>query len=119
MWLMTRYGFVSLACARKDNGRSREIDPETMMLRARRQEHLEALRVRFEILQAHPVIETKGTDYRWRLICPKAVASQIVADLVSEMQWSNFKSEAEKTGDDAEYTEALHRVWSVLRELQD
>jgi hypothetical protein len=37
VWLFTRYGFYSIACASQPNG---AIDPGTVMIRARRAAHL-------------------------------------------------------------------------------
>ena len=44
MWLFTRYGFFSIACARKPDG---SLDPDTVMVRARRIAHLKSLRKQF------------------------------------------------------------------------
>lgn len=125
MWIACRYGWISLACARKDGGRSHEVDPDTMMLRARCREHLESLRRKFDALAEYRVTETPRIDYRWRLVCPKDVAAHVVAGLVTEMEWSNFKSEAARFQRDEGfpeadlYIDALHEVWSVMRDLQD
>jgi hypothetical protein len=41
MWLFTRYGFYSVACALKENGAA---DPARVMIRARCAAHLEQLK---------------------------------------------------------------------------
>jgi hypothetical protein len=48
MWIFTRYGFFSIACARQSDG---AVDPGTVMVRARRRAHLEKLAERFEALR--------------------------------------------------------------------
>lgn len=116
MWLFTRYGFFSIACARKPGG---AVDPDLMMIRARMSEHLEALRSRFDELSGCEVSETPDNDYRYRLLVPKAVWTSIVAALAEEQTWSNFKNEAHRFNNgDRRYYEALHRVWDIMNRLQ-
>ena len=63
MWLATRYGFYSLACAQDRNG---AFDPNQMMIRARKREHLKVLAERFKLVGT--IKETRDTDYRFRLL---------------------------------------------------
>jgi hypothetical protein len=119
MWLFTRYGFFSLACARRDGGQSSRIDPNLMMIRARKRSHLENLAGRFPVLTDLPILTDYGTDYRYRIIVPKPVWKSVMAELVEEQTWSSFKDEAERyLTDDRPYTDSLHRVWSVMGKLQ-
>ena len=65
MWIFTRYGFVSAACATKADG---TIDADQIMLRARSKKHLENLQARFpdtELAKAM-ILDSVGTDYRYR-----------------------------------------------------
>lgn len=66
MWLTTIYGSFSLACAQDKNG---AINPNQIVIRARKREHLEALKERFKLVGT--VKETKDTDYRFQMILPK------------------------------------------------
>ncbi len=120
MWLFTRYGFFSVACARADGGKSGRLDPDLLLVRARRREHLERLQQRLPVLAGCEVKEDAGTDYRFRLIVPKAVWASALDELVREQTWSNFKNEAKRFLGSGEsgYVHALHRVWGVILELQ-
>jgi hypothetical protein len=118
MWLVTRYGFYSIACAQKPDGK---IDPSKLMMRARSATHLDNLKARFPVLAGQEIRTTPDHDYRWRLIVTKATWSKIVAELVEEQEWSNFKNEAHRYQGDAgsDYVRALHDVWSVMNALQE
>ena len=118
MWIMCRLGFYSLACAQNKDG---TIDTQTMMIRARSLAHLRNLQNRFESLAGLPVKTTQHTDYRYRLIVSKDVCAKVVAELVKEQTWSNFKQEAARfCGIKGRmYSLALHDVWDVMRRLQN
>jgi hypothetical protein len=122
MWVFTRYGFVSAACARKPSG---AIDNETIMLRARSRKHLENLKERFPdtALGSAEILDSVGTDYRYRVLLPKARWASILSELAMEQTWSNFKSEAERftrfRKEPSDYVQALHRVWAIMDELQE
>jgi len=47
MWIFSRQGFFSIACADKP-GSGRKIDPDTVMVRARLKAHLQNLKNRFK-----------------------------------------------------------------------
>jgi len=78
MWLFTRHGFYSIACASKPDG---TLDRENLMVRARRRSHLELLQTRFASLTGVGVVTLPRRDYRYRLIVPKRVWTDIVAEL--------------------------------------
>jgi hypothetical protein len=117
MWIFTRYGFYSVACAQSPNG---SVDSETMMVRARRLAHLQNLQQRFATLANTEILTLRTRDYRYRLIVQKAVWISIISELAKEQEWSNFKNEAARyqgaSGKD--YVEALHEVWAVMNGLQ-
>ena len=118
MWLFTQYGFFSVVCARDLTGKTKGIDPATLMVRARSRQHLDSLIARFSDLQGVHVVETESTDYRYRIVLPKAVWGRVVAELTAEIDYGNFKSRAhEKTGDKV-FCNALHDVWDVMYRLQ-
>jgi hypothetical protein len=122
MWIFTRYGFVSIACARSEDG---EIDENTLMVRARSRKHLENLRERFpnsELAKAE-IMSNAGTDYSFRVIVSKAGWAMIVSELVTEQTWSNFKNEASrfahKMKSSTTYVHALHQIWEVMFRFQE
>jgi len=117
MWVFTRYGFYSIACASKPDG---SLDSQSVMVRARCIDHLRSLRKRFPTLSGGKILEWRNRDYRYRLIVPKASWAAILGELAQEQQWSNFKDEAagyQGTSGRA-YARALHEVWAVMNQLQ-
>jgi hypothetical protein len=122
MWLFTRYGFYSAVCARKNNGKKGSpINPDRIMVRARIKSHLQALKSRFhELLRRTKIEDTYGTDYRFRIFIPKRRWATIVAEIVLEMTWDNFKSEVARfqPQNDGGYEHSLHSVWGTMSHLQ-
>ena len=118
MWVFTRFGFYSIACADKPG--TKEIDPDTVMVRARVRKHLTNLQHRFQSLADTKILTLPGRDYGFRLILPKPVWVEVLKELAEEQRWSNFKSEATKNlaQAGAYYTRALHEVWEVMYGLQ-
>jgi hypothetical protein len=118
MWVFTRYGFYSIACASKSDG---SLDNQRVMVRARCIVHLRSLQERFPALAGGEIIELSQHDYRYRLIIPKKSWTTIIGELAQEQEWSNFKSEAAKyEGKSGRgYVDALHKVWSVMHRLQE
>ena len=117
MWVFTRYGFYSIACASKSDG---SLDNQSVMVRARCITHLRSLQKRFPALAVGKILEMPNRDYRYRLIIPKASWTAIIGQLVQEQEWSNFKNEAAKyQGTSGRgYVAALHDVWDVMHRLQ-
>ncbi len=117
MWIFSRLGFYSIACARNKDG---SLDTSTVMVRARRKAHLQNLQKRFLEIAATEIRATPKNDYGYRLIIPKAQWAQMLADMAMEQEWSNFKKEAAcyqgQTG--ADYVGALHKIWAIMYDLQ-
>ena len=122
MWLFTKYGFFSAVCARQgDGGWNQPVDPDRIMVRARMGSHLDALKERFpDLLADCEIMESANTDYAFWIFVPKPVLSEVVAGLVEEMDYDNFKSKvADHQGDaGADYEHSLQRVWLVMSMLQ-
>jgi hypothetical protein len=118
MWLFTQYGFYSVVCARDLTGNPSQVDPDTFMVRARRRQHLESLQKRFPQLGSFEITDTLGTDYRFRVVVPKAVWNEVVRDLTAEIDYGNFKDRAGRASGDERYVHALHEVWAVMERLQ-
>ena len=118
MWIFTRYGFFSIACARRPDG---SLDSQTVMVRSRRKAHLQNLQSRFQEIVTAEIVALPERDYRYRLILPKAVWATIIAALAHEQEWSNFKNEAARFQGQAgaDYVHALHQVWEVMYTLQE
>jgi predicted small integral membrane protein len=121
MWIFTRYGFFSIACADKLDG---TIDPDTVMVRSRLREHLLSLKARFpETELGNAEIQSSDqTDYRYRIVLPKATWVASLAELATEQTWSNFKNEASRFSRTKKaayaYVDALPRIWDVMHRLQ-
>jgi len=122
MWVFTRYGFVSIGCARDKNG---NVHPDTVMIRARMREHLENLRDRFSdtALGNAEILGDTGTDYLYRMIVPKAEWASVLSQLALEQTWPHFKTEASRferlKSASSRYVDALHQVWWTMAKLQD
>ena len=118
MWLFTRYGFFSVACAYGSDG---TIDSQMLMVRGRRAAHLRNLIERFPSLAGIEIVTLQDRDYRYRIFLAKTIWAEIVGELVKEQDWSNFKNEAAEYQDGSDLgatIHALHRVWSVMNDLQ-
>lgn len=111
MWIFCRYGFFSIAVS---------DDPDYVMVRARKLDHLLALQKRFLVDAAGEIRTWKNRDYKYRIIIPKASWVVIAAELANEQTWSNFKNETArfKGSGDYEYLEALHDVWEDMYKIQ-
>ena len=118
MWIFTRYGFFSAACASKKNG---AIDKDTIMVRSRTKRHLLNLKKRFPELSTE-ILADCGTDYLYRMVISKSQWIEVVSEITSEQTWSNFKNEsarfARENGDSHDYVHALHDIWGTMYELQ-
>jgi len=122
MWIFTQYGFFSVVCAREGDGsQGNAVDEHRVMVRARLRGHLESLALRFPAdLGGIEIIETAGTDYRYRLFADKAVWVRVLQLLSEELDYDNFKSKVgrnlEAVG--SEYHHSLHDVWDTMQRLQ-
>ena len=76
---------------------------------------------RFPLLAGSEILVWPGRDYRFRLLAPKAVWSQVLKEMAEEQTWSNFKNEAaaQKTHTGIAYISKLHAVWHEMAQLQD
>jgi len=117
MWLFTRYGFYSIACANKPDG---QLDPQTLMIRCRQKVHLRDLQTRFPRLADATIISSADRDYRYRFVVPKSEWVAVIAELAEEQMWSNFKDETARfqRGAARAYVHALHDVWGVMYRVQ-
>jgi hypothetical protein len=118
MWIFTVLGFYSIACANKPDG---ALDETTVMVRARRKEHLQKLHARFPVLAGTKIIRLVNRDYRYRIVISKSVWIGVLTELAAEQTWSKFKQQVAThhgTGS-AAYVASLHRVWGLMHDLQE
>jgi hypothetical protein len=121
MWIFTKYGFFSIACANDAGGK---IDPDKVMVRTRLREHLDSLKERFPktVLGQAEIQVSEHTDYRYRIVVPKADWVAALAELATEQTWANFKTEAGRFSIAKKkahaYVDALHSIWDVMHRLQ-
>ena len=106
MWLLTTQGFYSVVAHRDD--------PDKLLVRARTRDDIEALREQIPALEP---FEDPSADYRHRAVVGRAEWLVAVAQLVTEIDYDNFKSAvADRQGSERA---ALYGVlWQELRRLQ-
>lgn len=80
MWICFNTGFISVV---EDKRSINEL-----VVRARRKDILEKLFPNNEIVQLDPKI----ADYKYRIYCSKLEMANIIADNISNIDYSNFKN---------------------------
>ena len=122
MWLFTKHGFYSAVCARQGEGnRTEPVDPDRVMVRARVSSHLENLIKHFpQWLGDVEVLHSRDTDYRYRILMEKNTWNKVVSELVSKMDYDNFKSSVGTNTAEVglNYKDALLDVWQTMHQLQ-
>jgi hypothetical protein len=115
MWLMTTEGFYSVS--RWD--RADEHDG-LLCVRARERPHLEALLRHVEGIDAYvtPVAVSPDGDYRYRAWMDDAAFQVVLLRAAAEIEYTNFKDAVYKRQGATLYERALHRVWTIMAELQ-
>lgn len=106
MWLFTTQGFYSVVAHRDD--------PDLLLIRARTEQDIEALRCQVPDLEA---FEDLTADYRWRAIVSRSAWRQAVATLAGELDYDNFKSAVARS-QGRERAALYGKVWQKLRTLQ-
>lgn len=113
MWIFTEHGFFSLT-------RSRE-EPNKIQARARCKADAHNLAAyvaaKLDMKRAPRVIETPAADYRFRLILEPAALAVIMAAMVEDIGYSNFKGHIETTGQ-RDKLPILHDVWAMMNRYQ-
>lgn len=108
MWIFTTFGFFSIVQKPGD---------DRLTVRARARTDLDALRSQY-LPALSETIEGAGTDYRYRATVPRADLAQAMSRIVTDVTYSNFKSEvARGAGHGRE--RLYHRVWDVMYTLRD
>lgn len=108
MWIFSVYGFFSVTALPEDRSK--------LMVRARVKAHLENIQKAFPMtLKSYKIQHWKGRDYQYRMIVPNTAWQAIVAQMVAETTWNNFKDECGKRfGHNSKFLGMLHRIWSLV-----
>lgn len=110
MWLITPFGFFSVVQKNSD------IKAGTLTIRARLRSDLARLKQQYLPSLSH-ISESSDSDYRFRATATKTEVGQAMAQLVENIDYSNFKSEVHKK--QGYYRAQLYgKLWSVLYQLQ-
>ena len=120
MWIQhPRLGAFSIVLA--DDQRTHRPDPSTVMIRARRVEHLLLLQAACPSLADTEIIESgPHHDYAWRVIAPKASFVEALGVLGEGLDSRNVKNTAHEAESRVghSFVSAMHRIWSALHAIQ-
>lgn len=111
MWLLTPFGFFSVVRKPQD------VAEGQLTIRSRVRADLEALRETC-LPGMGEIVEGAGTDYRYRARVPRAELGLAMANLVSGIDYENFKDEV-KHRQGSSRAQAYAEVWSVLAGLRE
>jgi hypothetical protein len=81
MWLFTRDGFLSIV--------EHNDKPDMLLVRSRFKGHIE--RIFGDLVKE--VEKDAGTDYEYRAEIPKAKVAEVIAQMVLDIDYGNFKNE--------------------------
>ncbi len=101
MWLMTKYGFYSVV--QKQSGQYH--------VRSRERKDIENLMTRLPLSQVQ-IIESKHSDYAFRIIVKKEDVLAILKFLGETIDYDNFKDKIDQTPD--QRRKPYHEVWGIL-----
>jgi hypothetical protein len=110
MWVVTSIGFFSIVEKPCDKA------THTLTIRARVREDLLLLR-KTCLPSLGPILDYVGTDYAFRATAPKKDVSEAFAQLVSAIDYTNFKNEVAKR-QRRKRAETYHDVWTDLAGLE-
>jgi len=108
MWLFSKVGFVSVVAHRDE--------PGMLLVRGRFAEDIDTVR---ELLagvgETVKSFQDRHADYRYRLVCPKTAFAKVVSDLISHIDYDNFKNavHGNPTRD-----RAYMKCWAAMNEAQ-
>jgi hypothetical protein len=110
MWFITPIGFFSVV------QKSSDVARDSLTIRSRVRTDLEALR-RHHLPGLGDISESKSNDYRFRAVAPRAEVAAAMADMILQLNYSNFKSQVALSQGPAR-SDLYHDVWVVLYRLQ-
>lgn len=106
MWMFTQTGFVSAVQHR--------TDVNALIVRSRDRQSL----VELATLGESEILAGVGSDYPFRVICPRSVFSTWVQAQVDALEYGNFKNRVAQTRG-YEFATVLSEVWSTAMALED
>jgi len=121
VWIQhPRVGHLSVVLARRLDEPGQPPDPNKVMVRARKREHLENLKGAVAALRRAEVLEDTLADYRFRIVIPKEDFAVVMQVLATRLDWSNVKAEAaaNQSAVGRDFVSALHEVWRIFYDLQ-
>lgn len=99
MWIFTKHGLLSVVSDRGNNN--------NLLVRARQCHHITRI-----LPNQHPSY-TPNADYHWRVSISRLEFSTLIAELIGDISYPNFKNAA-----DPALQSVYMRVWSDALELQ-
>ena len=103
MWIFSTTGFISAVYKHNE-----------VQIRSRDKQSLSDLAAHAQT----PIIHTPLADYPYRLVTTREFLGSWLANQALSLDYSNFKSEIEALRG-PEFTHPLHKVWSVMHEVED
>lgn len=113
MWIFSRIGFLSIV--QKQSSKAPNAD---LCVRARFREDIEGFLEEVKKITNEPIgpyKETPQKDYAFRTFVPRLLVAEVVKDLVTNLDASNFK---ESVHGDPIRDDAYHQCWEALYEAQ-
>jgi len=102
MWIFTKDGFFSIV-QHKDS-------PHYMMVRARAKDDLQAA------FGPGDILESVGSDYRFRKTVPRAVVADYLSKALAEVDYESVKDNIDKGEQDRH--DMLYKVWGAHYAMQ-
>ena len=115
MWVFTTKGFFSIV--------EHKNDPNRVVIRARVRKDIESIKMLFEELglEVSGVEENVSFDYRYRVFARRIDWASVMAQLITDMGYTNFKNAIYET-DSLEIRDKRHEayldIWAIMHELQ-
>lgn len=119
-WIIDpRVGLVSAVVG--DDPKTGKPSSTTIMLRARRRQHLENLRRLCPALAGTRITKARDLDYPVRIVVGREVFVQVMAELASSLSYRNVKVEASRNEADlgSDFVTAMHTVHATLARIKD
>jgi hypothetical protein len=102
MWIFTRDGFLSIV--------EHNLNSNILIVRSRFKNHIE------KIFGEVNVKEDEGTDYEFRAEIPREQVAEVMAHLIDDINYPNFKNELGSLKKiDSPY---VRRCWAVYEVVQ-
>jgi len=110
MWLFFAGGFVSIV--------QDKSSAERLLVRARKRQDLANFLkgLRAPTRASCRIQETPEADYRFRVRVPKEVAAERIRQIVSEIDYPNFKA---RIHGEPDRDSAYMKIWAILAQFQE